>query len=205
MKAMGGRENWDNTKLISWNFFGNRIHYWNKETGDIRIEIPQEDAVILTNINTLEGKASIAGVQPTKGDSLDMYMNLAKEMWVNDSYWLFMPYKLKDSGVKLKYKQKLLMKNQEYAHALELTFNDVGFTPNNKYMIYVDPIDKLVIRWDFFQDTLMDNPVFSTTWEDYQQYGNILLSSKRSEDIISDIQVLETTPEGFFSDFEVKL
>ncbi|MBT4792682.1 MAG: hypothetical protein HON90_14000, partial [Halobacteriovoraceae bacterium] len=45
MKSMGGRENWDNSKYLKWNFFGKRLHYWNKETGDIRIEIPNSDAI----------------------------------------------------------------------------------------------------------------------------------------------------------------
>ena len=83
MKSIGGRENWDNTKYLRWNFFGKRLHYWNKETGDIRIEIPSSDAIILMNINTLEGKVKLGDVEPTKADSLDKYLDLGKEMWIN--------------------------------------------------------------------------------------------------------------------------
>lgn len=201
MKAMGGRKNWDATEVISWNFFGKRKHFWNKKTGDIRIELAEENTVLLCNINSMEGKALIEGKEITSTDSLSMYMNLAKEMWVNDSYWLFMPFKLKDSGVRLKYRYKKALKNNEYAHAIELTFKDVGFTPNNKYMIYIDPIDNLVIQWDFYQDTVMDNPVFSTSWENYQQYGDILLSSVRNNDTLTEINVFEEVPTDLFSDF----
>ena len=80
MKSIGGRENWDNTKYLRWNFFGKRLHYWNKETGDVRIEIPSSDAIILMNINTLEGKVKLGDVEPTKADSLDKYLDLGKDI-----------------------------------------------------------------------------------------------------------------------------
>ena len=41
MEAMGGRKAYDNTRFISWNFFGARKHIWDKQTGDVRIETPR--------------------------------------------------------------------------------------------------------------------------------------------------------------------
>jgi len=202
MKSMGGRENWDNTKFLKWNFFGQRLHYWNKETGDIRIEIPNSDAIILMNINTLEGKVNLGGVEPTKADSLDKYLQLGKEMWVNDSYWMFMPFKLKDGGVSLKYKQKRMMLDDEYAYALELTFNNVGETPDNKYIIYVDTYDYKVRQWDFYPTVEMETPAFSTTWDNYLQYGNIELADVRSTDTLTDIAVFEELSETVFTSFD---
>ena len=38
MEASGGRSSWDNTDLFQWRFFGNRLHLWNKSTGDVIIE-----------------------------------------------------------------------------------------------------------------------------------------------------------------------
>ncbi|MDB4344322.1 hypothetical protein OAA35_00410, partial [bacterium] len=180
MKSIGGRENWDNSKYLKWNFFGKRLHYWNKETGDIRIEILNSDAIILMNINTLEGKVKLGDVEPTKADSLEKYLELGKEMWTNDSYWMFMPFKLKDAGVTLKYKQKRMMKDNEYAYALELTFSGVGETPDNKYIIYVDTYDYKIRQWDFYPIPTMKEPAFTTTWENYLQYGNIELANVRS-------------------------
>ena len=39
MEAMGGREAWDNTRHIAWNFFGSRDLVWDKWTGDVRIDM----------------------------------------------------------------------------------------------------------------------------------------------------------------------
>jgi len=202
MKSIGGRENWDNSKYLKWNFFGKRLHYWNKETGDIRIEILNSDAIILMNINTLEGKVKLGDVEPTKADSLEKYLELGKEMWTNDSYWMFMPFKLKDAGVTLKYKQKRMMKDNEYAYALELTFSGVGETPDNKYIIYVDTYDYKIRQWDFYPIPTMKEPAFTTTWDNYLQYGNIELANVRSTDTLTDITVFEELSETVFTSFD---
>jgi hypothetical protein len=201
MKSMGGRENWDNTKYLKWNFFGKRLHYWNKETGDIRIEIPNANAVIIMNINTLEGKVKLGDVELTKLDSLNKYLELGKEMWTHDSYWMFMPFKLKDGGVSLKYNQKKMMLNNEYAYALELTFNGLEETPDNKYIIYVDTYDYKIRQWDFYPIPTMKEPAFSTTWDNYLNYGNIELADVRSTDTLTDIAVFEDLSETVFTSF----
>ena len=202
MTSIGGRENWDNTKYLKWSFFGKRLHYWNKETGDIRIEIQNSDAIILMNINTLKGKVKIGNVMPTESDSLNKYLELGKEMWTNDSYWMFMPFKLKDGGVTLKYKQKRMMQDNEYAHALEITFSGVGETPDNMYIIYVDTYNYKIRQWDFYPIPTMKEPAFSTTWNNYSKYGNIELASVRSTDTLTEIAVFEELAETVFTSFD---
>ncbi|MEX2336494.1 MAG: hypothetical protein WD555_04400, partial [Fulvivirga sp.] len=52
MKAMGGRENYDALRYISWNFFGKRDLVWDKRAGRVRIDVPSEITYLL-DINTL--------------------------------------------------------------------------------------------------------------------------------------------------------
>ena len=101
MQAMGGREAWDRTRYLSWNFFGRRDHLWDKSTGDVRIEDPSNNITILMNINSMEGSVYKNGEVVT--DSADHFLKRGYGWWVNDSYWLVMPYKFKESGVTLKY------------------------------------------------------------------------------------------------------
>ncbi len=103
MKAMGGRKNWDKTRYITWNFFGNRRHTWDKWTGDVRIEGVKDKSVSIINVNKNTGKIFRNGALVTNSDSLTKYIKSAKGAWINDSCWLLMPFKLKDSGVTLKY------------------------------------------------------------------------------------------------------
>ncbi|MEO1254147.1 MAG: hypothetical protein AAFY41_04545 [Bacteroidota bacterium] len=203
MQAMGGREAWDDTRYIGWNFFGRREHLWDKATGDIRIEIPEQDLIILMNINSKEGQVQKAGELVT--DSTEYYLNSGYSMWVNDSYWLVMPYKLKDSGVTLRYIGEDTTQTGASADVVSLAFKDVGITPQNIYEVWIDTESKLVTQWAYYQDSTKLEPSFITPWADYKQYGKILLSGNRGRNSLSNIQVLESTPQNIFTEFDATL
>ncbi|WP_425389786.1 hypothetical protein [Ekhidna sp.] len=200
MQAMGGRKAWDDTRYIKWNFFGRRDHIWDKWTGNVRIEIPKDNVTILMNINSLEGKAMRGEKVIT--DSLDHYMQQGYEMWVNDAYWLVMPYKLKDSGVTLKYLRDDTTQTGARADVISLAFEDVGVTPENVYEVWIDTDSKLVTQWAYYPDSTSLEPRFITPWADYKKYGDILLSGNRGRNSLENIEVLDEVPEGTFTEFD---
>ena len=59
MHVLGGRENWDKTRFISWNFFGRRNLVWDKFKGRVRIESLRDSIIYLTNVNTGEGRVQV--------------------------------------------------------------------------------------------------------------------------------------------------
>jgi hypothetical protein len=197
MKKLGGRKNWDNTHYITWNFFGSRRHVWNKWNGDLRIE--EDDAIILMNLNSRKGNAWKNGEKIEHPDSLQNILDYGYQVWVNDSYWMFMPYKLKDTGVTLKYKGEGSTIKGTPADILELTFKDVGVTPHNKYLVYVDTESHLVRQWDYFRNANDGEPLMQTPWNNWKQYGDIMLSPDRGEKRhMTDIAVFEKLPEQVF-------
>ncbi len=201
MAAMGGRENWDKTRFISWNFFGRRDLTWDKHTGRVRIESPGDTSIYLVNINTGEGKVKFHGKEMTEADTLKKLLARAKGIWINDSYWLTMPFKLKDSGVTLKYFGEDTLKNDRY-NILELTFKEVGDTPENKYRLYVGIQDKMIKHWAYFNDAKKDTANFIRPWDNYQKYGNVMLSADRSDNGgPKNVKVVETLPDKIFTDF----
>ncbi|GAB3541010.1 hypothetical protein GCM10027443_39700 [Pontibacter brevis] len=202
MAAQGGRKNWDDTRYISWNFFGNRKLLWDKQTGNVRVEHVKDDTKILVNINTGEGRVYKDGAEVTQPDSLAKYLQKGKEAWINDSYWLVMPYKLKDSGVTLKHLGEETTQEGQPADVLQLTYENVGVTPENKYKVYVDKNTHLVTQWAFFRNANDSEPAFVMPWKDYQSYGQIKLSGDRGQAKITDIKVLEEVPESAFTSFE---
>jgi hypothetical protein len=181
MKAMGGRESWDNTRFISWNFFGNRDLVWDKTLGRVRIESRKDTITYLVNLNTLEGRVRIKGQELLEKDSLTKMVSKAKSIWINDSYWLVMPFKLKDTGVKIKYMGEDTRANGTQCNVLELTFKNVGDTPQNKYRLYVDLSDNLVKQWAYYNQASQDSANFVRPWDNYKKYGSILLSADRSD------------------------
>ena len=63
--------------------------------------------------------------------------------WVNDSYWLIAPLKLKDRGVHVAQEARKTMDGAE-CEVLRLSFGQVGLTPNDQYRLYINPATKLV-------------------------------------------------------------
>ena len=202
INAMGGQKNWDNTRFINWNFFGSRMLYWDKLTGNVRIESSRDSFTVLLNVNDLTGKVMRNQKIVTDPDTLANFLKIGKSMWINDSYWLVMPFKLKDPGVILKYKGEGKTSEGDKAEIITLTFNSVGETPQNKYDVYVDPETSLVLEWAYYQNASDETPKFQTPWKQYKKYGNILLSSSRGDGYdLNDIEVLEEMPEAFFEEF----
>lgn len=202
MEAMGGRQAWDNTRYIAWNFFGRRHHFWDKWTGDVRIEVPSDTMTILMNIHTNDGRIKKSGEIISHPDSVSDYIKLGKRMWINDSYWLAMPFKLKDSGVTLKYLGERKSSSGQKSQVLEISFNNVGVTPENRYEIYVNDSSKLVNEWAFFRSPESDTADFQLPWLDYEEHGEILLSGNRGEYELTEIAVYDSLPPSIFESFK---
>lgn len=196
MAKLGGRENWDKTRYVMWRFFGRRLHVWDKWTGNARIESGK--LIILMNLNTKTGRAWEDGQEITHPDSLQKELKKGYAFWVNDSYWMFMPYKLKDSGVTLKYHGEGRMADSSAADILELTFENVGLTPQNKYLVYVNKATRMVGQWDYFKNSSDAAPGMSTPWQDWQKYGNIMLSDDRGRNKHTDLAVFDELPASVF-------
>ncbi|MEM6829200.1 MAG: hypothetical protein AAGA66_18760 [Bacteroidota bacterium] len=203
MSAMGGRKAWDETRFISWNFFGRRTHIWDKLEGDVRIEEPSNNLTILMNIHSEKGKVMIGGEEVSNPDSLSKYLDMGKRYWINDSYWLVMPYKLKDSGVTLRYIGEDTTQLGEKSDIIRMSFKDVGVTPQNVYDVWVDVESKFVTQWAYYTDANQEEPRFTTPWSDYKKYGTIYLSGDRGDYKLSDIKVLQEVPPNTFDSFEI--
>lgn len=202
MERLGGRQAWDRTRYVTWNFFGRRRHVWDKHTGDVRIEGVERNGdkpyIILMNLHTKQGRAWSEGEEITDPAALAAMLDTGESVWINDSYWLFMPYKLKDSGVTLKYLGEDTMMDGRSAEVLQLTFAEVGRTPENKYRVYVARDSGLVEQWDYFPNAGDDEPRFQSPWHNWQRYGEILLSDDRGDSDHTDIAVFSQLPEEIF-------
>ena len=203
MQQMGGHEAWEATRFVTWNFFGNRRHLWDKHGGDIRVEGTDRDSgdsyLVLMNLNSMEGRAWVNGEEVTEAEALAGLLDRGEAAWINDSYWMFMPYKLRDPGVTLKHVGAGTMVDGRAAEVLELTFEAVGRTPENKYRVYVAGDSGLVEQWDFYADAADEEPRFQIPWHDWKPHGAILLSADRGRGSHTGIAVLDEVPAGAFT------
>jgi hypothetical protein len=205
MNAMGGRKALDSTRYITWNFFGSRRLLWDKQTGDVRVKSLRDDREVILNIGSKEGMVFKEGVQLTEPDSISKYVDWGYRVWVNDSYWLVMPFKLKDSGVTLSYVGESQTLLGEPSERLRLTFENVGVTPQNAYEVWVSLESDLVKQWSYYPNATDSIARFTLPWDNYQKKGGILLSDERGDRDLSDVEVLETVPQNIFTSFDEAL
>jgi hypothetical protein len=189
-------------------------HLWNRNTGEYRIEWsagPDSAYVALVNVREqhdgrLAGTAYLNGTELT-GTADENAREEAYGRFVNDTYWLLAPLKAFDPGVNRTY----LPDSSTATHdVLQLTFNDVGRTPGDRYWLYVSIETGRLDRWAYRLEGMPEDasPRFYD-WTQYQELpapdGTVRLAS-RKEAVGTDQALLtnqlalpEAPPEGAFS------
>lgn len=191
--ALGGADAWDETRIVTWTFFGRRNHVWDKSLNDYRLE--EGPKVVLMNLDSGLGRVWEGGVEIEDAQRRAKELARAKSIWINDSYWLVMPYKLLDPGVKLLDAGEREQENGAKADVLRVEFEGVGDTPRNAYEVLVDRDTRLVTAWRFFEDRDDKEPKLATPWAGWSRFGGILLSGDRGPNrAITDIAVLDEPP-----------
>lgn len=195
----GGKASWDKIHYISFDYFGRRYWFWDKFNNLYRIESPSRSLRAAGNIDGSEIHLWLRGELVTDTDTLAKYKDFANKVWINDTYWLIFPFKLLDPGVKLKYLGDCMADSVTNTTCIELTFEKVGVTPQNKYIAYIDTLNLEVIKWDFYESATDSLPAIENPWTDYRQYGNIKLSGGRGDDSLRQIAVHDKLPEELFT------
>jgi len=186
MKALGGKDAWDKTRYVRFDFgferdgkLQTRAHTWDKWTGRYRLEGQNQQGepfVVLMNVNTKDGQAWVKG-QRQAGDEENKLVERAYGTWINDTYWLLMPYKLRDPGVTLAYDGEAKEGDATY-DKVRLSFDNVGLTPKDKYWVWVNRDTHLVDRWDFVLKG-EDVPPTTFLWKDWRKVGSVKLAGER--------------------------
>lgn len=189
-RRLGGRAAWDEVGALHWEFFGARTLTWDRRRGRCRVEAPERTAVV--DLARGGGRAWDAdGREITLANERDEALEWARRAWVNDSYWLLMPLKMLDPGVRLHWVGEASGPAGRPARVVELTFDGVGDTPENRYRVWVDRETDLVTRWDFYADAHDPQPTLSTPWTGWRAYGDVWLSGGRGERSLDAITVYD--------------
>lgn len=205
MENLGGRLAWDQTRYIKWTHYTGRTHIWDKYTGDYRIDWTDDDGshwVVISNTKTGNGKAWQDGIELNNKLAIESLLDQAYNTWLNDSYCMFMPYKLKEAGTTLKYLGEKITANNRFADVLEVTFINNSYfpMPQCKYEVYVDKETGLVSYWGFYENLNDTEPTYDNPWDNWKRYQRILLSSDRGQGRkLTDISVLFTVPDSTFN------
>lgn len=198
IKNMGGLKNWNKTRFIAWSWRG-QYHIWDKYENKFRYE--QDTLVVISDLNTKQGTVYSKGKVLADEAKRKKILEGQYAVWANNSYWLLMPFKIRDKGVTLTYKGEGKTQAGADADLLQLTFDKVGVTPNNRYILAVDKTSNLITEWSFFRNATDEKPTFTRPWTDYQTYGGIRISSGRGDEKMnmSNIAVSQNLNSDFFN------
>lgn len=209
MDRLGGEDAWGGTRYVRWCFFGRRTHYWDRLTGDVRIESPAHEArdgrsvpsqLILMNVHTRDGRAWEDGEEVHDPGPLRELLDLGHQWWVNDSYWMFMPYKMLDPGVVLRYVGERKLEDGRLGDVVEMTFlPNVGYTPENKYEVWVGRDSGLVEQWTYWRAATDEQPGFTLPWEGWRRFGDIWLATGHGEGKDWEIDAPRELPRSVFT------
>lgn len=163
--AASGGPDWGKVSRIGFTF--------NVHEGDKQLVSAKHDWDVRGHADTVtwDGKTVTVklGEKNETGDA-----KAAHQRWTNDSYWLLMPLKLLDGGVKLAHGGTQSIDGQP-CEVLKVSFENVGLTPGDQYNLYVDPQTHLVRAWDYMPSA---DKKTRGTWEAYEKFGPLTLSTK---------------------------
>jgi hypothetical protein len=216
MQTMGGNKAWEATRYLRFAFVvekdgaevARRIHLWDRHAGRLRYEAKDKagHAVLaLLNVRTRDGEAYRDGIRLEPGEARSL-LDEAYEAWINDTYWLLMPYKMRDPGVHLRSAGEATENGNVYDLVL-LTFQDVGLTPGDRYRAHINRKTHLMDRWSYIlQDQPRDGPWTEWDWKGWRRVGGTLLcpekvmAGKRSVRILHPIlEVYQDLPDVYFT------
>ncbi|HZE88741.1 MAG TPA: hypothetical protein VE404_04290 [Verrucomicrobiae bacterium] len=218
MKAGGGDAGWASAPYMRFTFAvekdgalrASRTHFWDRVKNRIHVEWTSKDGksvVCVEYLDSKEGVCSVGDQALFEGEAKN-YLDNAYEMWINDTYWLLMPYKMKDAGVHLKYDGEVKEGSTTYDKVL-LTFEDVGLTPKDRYWAFVNRQTHRMDKWAYILQDDQGKPGTGdpTTWKwvNWQKYGNVVLSNEKvsvdgkTKILFKDLAVFNDLPDDVFS------
>ena len=184
-------------------------HLWDRMTGDYRVEMPGGgDTVYVALFNAHapeEGGVWLFGERVGDEEESEL-LESAYRRFINDTYWLLMPVKLFDEGVRRSYLPDSSAGDMDVLH---LSFGEVGLTPGDQYWVYADKETGRVRQWAFrLQHHPPDHVPQPISWSDHKTFdmpsGTLVVSERKPRDgfvLFTDrVDMPMDVPEGAFTD-----
>ncbi len=209
MEAMGGEDAWNNARYVRFDFIVtaggeervNRSHLWDKYSGRYRLEQDTAEGrrIVLFNVNDKDGQVFLDGEKLPESEA-GKQIEAAYSAFINDMYWLAMPWKWFDPGVNLKH-LGVRQHDGKPCDVIELTFQNVGFTPGDTYHAYVSQSSNLMVYWEY---TLQSGRKGAWEWE-YGDFNGVTLATNHTNAEgnsinMGGVSVTQQVDEALFTD-----
>lgn len=180
---------------------------WDRLTGDYRVSglDPIGNPFEVTmNVNTKKGRATSKGVPVTEsGKIVDFLNSVGFRRYVNDTFWLLMPLRLTESGVKREYVGERSDSCGRVWDVVKLTFENGALIPGDAHWAWINRDSGIVEEWDMRLQT-SERPT-EIMFRDYRRVGGLYLPMRRDVKVgnqvirFTDLQILPAPPKGAFN------
>jgi len=217
--AMAPNQGWERTRYLAFEWSVSRpdgqpplvrAHRWDRWEGEARVEAPtQEGGRYVALFNTSDPTAGRVWVDGEEifGEEAQSRLEGAYRAHINDAYWLVMPYKWTDPGVVVAYQGQRLREDPDAEmdprlwEVVELSFEEVGLTPQNRYLAWIEPETGRMERWEHFSNA--EANASPANWEGWTQFGPLSLALDRTTGgqrriFFTNVTASETVPAGAF-------
>src|SRR5215510_942643 len=221
MQALGGKESWEKARYLRFDFVveqkgkvvGDFKHLWDRYTGRYRVQGTTDKGQIYTvlfqDINTKKGDAFLNAV-PVPDKDKQKFLDMGYERFINDTYWLLMPYKWRDPGVNLKYEGTAKGDRGQTWDKVLLTFGNVGLTPKDRYWAFVNQETGMMDKWEFILQGQKGAPS-AFDWMNWQDFDGIKLCTEMKSQkeplriLFRNVAVLQSIDEKPFASIDAQL
>ncbi|MFK7952017.1 MAG: hypothetical protein AB8B73_04165 [Ekhidna sp.] len=164
------KEGYDTLEYIGFTYDGNHHYQWNREENTVQVKWAEQD--VFLNLND-------------KVQSFSLLELKAYEFFINDSFWLVAPFKVRDSGVIRS------IVDMEDARGLLLTYTSGGVTPGDSYLWIVDSRG-FPSSWKLWTSNIPLGGV-ELTWAGWKKLNNVWFSTvhkgKIKDILITNLEV----------------
>jgi YVTN family beta-propeller protein len=221
MDAMGGKAAFEARPFVRFDWaverdgnIGVRFeHRWDRATGRYRLDGKTKEGKafrVLFNVNDRQGRAWLDG-KLLEGKEASDYLEMAYGRFINDSYWLLMPWKWLDPGVTLADGGAKELGGQAFEVAI-LTFEKgTGMTSADRYWGFISKQSGRMERWEYLLEKEDGSPgdgaPTAWTWSDWKDAGGgVRLATRMTKEgegprvaIVFPVAALEAeVPAGAF-------
>lgn len=222
LESLGGESAWASTRYLSFRWLveregavvADREHAWDRYDGRYRLAYEQDSVrhLSLFNVNELRddpelgkvpaGRAWI-GTTELESAARDTALRRAYSIFINDSYWLLMPFKWRDPGVHLAYEGLTELSDGRAYPTVHLTFDTGLGVTEDQYWGYLDPDSGRMAAWRYHLGR-SEEPGPLIWWRDWRSVGPLRLAADRVLDsgertiYFEDLAASRTVPDGRF-------
>lgn len=183
-----GKESYDTTRYYQWTFFRPNHYNWDKKENVVVISWDENE--VLLDLNAGQGR--VINPKDLTLDNQKKILASGWSNWCNDSFWMFAPFKMMDSGT-----TRSITNDEEGNKGILVQYDTGGVTPGDSYLWLIG--DNNIPTGYKMWTSVLPIKGLSATWEGWKDYGGIKLADthniKVTEAKMKDIKVGNTLEE----------